>query len=175
MTKHIIKFVAAACMVSALVSCGNKKEEAIVAPQGMHVLDLTRYGKPFAIFVPDTNAAKFEVIEQPSGALEIKVGKSFALSINEQAADIALRKQDIKDDEINKFKNYIADEPNAIFWESEITQPEYHFVINQKIGGSEYSFEDLRDPESNPLGKDAIQKIYDSCKNIKEMKKENHS
>jgi hypothetical protein len=175
MTKPFIQFIAATVMASALVSCGPKKEEAIVAPQGMHVLDLTRYGKPFAIFVPDTTSAKFEIIEEPSGALDIKVGKNFALSINEQAADMELRKKDIKEDEINKFKSFVTDEPNAILWESEITQPEFHFLINQKIGTGEYSFEDLRDPEANPLGKDAVQKMFDSSKNIKEMKKENHS
>lgn len=162
-------------MATAFISCGSKKEEAIVAPQGMHVLDLSRYGKPFAIFVPDTTAAQFEVIEQPSGSLDIKVGKNFALSINEQPADIELRKKDIKEDDVNKFKSFIAEEPNAIFWQSEITQPEYHFLMNQKIGSSEYSFEDIRDPEANPLGKDAVQRMFDSSKNIKEVKKEHHS
>jgi hypothetical protein len=175
MTKQFIQLFSAALLSTAFISCGSKKEEAIVAPQGMHVLDLSRFGKPFAIFVPDTTAAKFEIIEQPSGALDIKVGRNFALSINEQAADMELRKKDIKEDEVNKFKSYVAEEPNAIFWESAITQPEFHFITNQKIGTTDYSFEDIRDPEANPLGKDAIQRMFDSSKTIKEVKKENHS
>jgi hypothetical protein len=163
-------------MFLSLVSCGGKKSgEDIVAPQGMHTLNLNRFGKPFAIFVPDTVANKLQITEQPTGALDIRVGKNFAISINEQQADIEMRKRDIKDDEVNKFKSYIAEEPNAIMWESEIVQPEFHFLINQKIGQSEYSLEDIKDTESNPYGKEAIQKMFDSAKNIKETKKESNS
>jgi len=174
MHKTLITLVSAT-LITGLVSCGGKKTEEIVAPQGMHTLNLNRFGKPFVIFVPDTVANKMEITEQSNGALDIKVGKNFAISINEQAADIELRKQDIKGDEVNKFKSFFAEEPNAIMWESEIVQPEYHFLINQKIGTADYNFEDIRDTESNPLGKDAVQKMFDSAKNIKEVKKEHAS
>jgi len=175
--KKFITLLSATVIMSAFVSCNGKKDsqEAIVAPQGMHVLDLTKYGKSFVIFVPDTVASKLEVTQQTYGALDIKVGKNFAISINEQAADIELRKKDIKEDEINKFKSFIVEEPNAIFWESEITQPEYHFLMNQKIGNTEYSIEDIRNTESEPFGKDAMQKMFDSAKNIKEVKKETNA
>jgi hypothetical protein len=174
MRKTIITLVSTT-LLTGLISCGGNKSEEIVAPEGMHTLNLNRFGKPFAIFVPDTIANKMEITEQSNGALDIKVGRAFAISINEQAADIELRKQDIKDDEINRFKTYIAEEPNAIMWESQIVQPEFHFLINQKIGTADYNFEDIRDTESNTLGKDAIQKMFDSAKNIKEMKKEHNS
>jgi hypothetical protein len=152
-----------------VVSCGDKKNTEIVAPEGMHALSLNRFGKPFAIFVPDTVANKMEIVEQSNGALDIKVGKSFAISINEQAADIELRKQDLKDDEVNKLKGMLADEANAIMWESEIVQPEFHFLLNQKIGDRDYSFEDIRDTESNPPGKEAVQKMFDSAKNMRSV------
>jgi hypothetical protein len=173
--KKIISLISATVLLSVFTSCGDKKstEEAIVAPQGMHILDLSKYGKPFVIFVPDTVAAKLEITQQTYGALDIKVGKGFAVSINEQQADIPLRKNDIKEDEINKFKSYIVDEPNAILWESEITKPEFHFLINQKIGNADYSIEDIRNEDGEVFGKDAIQKMYDSAKNIKEVKKVN--
>lgn len=160
----------------SLAGCGGKKSnEELVAPQGMHTLNLSRFGKPFAIFVPDTVANKLLIVEQSTGALDIKVGKTFAITINEQAADIDMRKKDLKDDEVNKFKSYLAEEPSAIMWESEIVQPEFHFLINQKIGTSEYNFEDIKNTEANPFGKEAIQKMFDSSKNIKEIKKENNS
>lgn len=79
----------------------------------------------------------------------------------------------MKSDEVNKLKAFVVEEPGAIMWESEIVQPEFHFLINQKIGDSEYSFEDIKDPEVNPFGKETIQKMFDSAKNIKEVKKEN--
>jgi hypothetical protein len=174
MYKTIITLLSTTFLIG-MTSCGGNKAEEIVAPEGMHALDLNRFGKPFAIFVPDTVANKMEITEQTNGALDIKIGKSFAISINEQAADIELRKQDIKDDEVNKFKAYIAEEPNAIMWESEIVQPEFHFLINQKIGTADYSFEDIRDTESNTLTKGSIQKMFDSAKSIKEKKITPHS
>lgn len=168
--KRTFAILSIAGLAAVFVSCGGKKEE-IVAPQGMHTLNLSRYGKPFAIFVPDTVAARLEVIEQPSGALDVKVGKNFAISINEQAADMELRKTDIREDEVNKLKSFIVEEPAAIMWQSEITEPEYHFIVNKKIGNGDYSFEDVRDPEAKLFGKDAIQKMFDSSKNCSEVKK----
>ncbi|MBA2613099.1 MAG: hypothetical protein H0U95_14110 [Bacteroidetes bacterium] len=175
--KKLINLLSVAVIVSTLISCGGKKkeQEAIVAPQGMNVLDLSKYGKPFAIFVPDTNAAKLTVTEQSSGALDIKVGGTFAITINEQAADIELKKKDIKEDEVLKFKNYVVDEPTAIFWESEIVKPEFHFIVNQKIGTTDYCIEDLKSTETEPFDKATTQKMYDSAKGIKEIKKEEKS
>jgi hypothetical protein len=176
MNKRLISLFSAIVVSSMVISCGDKKtEDAIIAPAGMHTLDLSRFGKPFAIFVPDTVAARLQIIEQSNGALDIKVGKNFAVSINEQAADIELRKQDVKTDEVNKLKGFITDEASAIMWESEIVQPEFHFLINLKIANSDYNIEDIREPESNPFSKDAIQKMFESAKKVVEIKKEKHS
>ena len=175
--KKLINLLSVAVIASTIISCGGKKaeQETIVAPQGMNVLSLSKYGKPFAIFVPDTTAAKLTVTEQSSGALEIKVGTNFAITINEQAADIELKKKDIKEDEVLKFKNYVVEEPNAIFWESEIVKPEFHFVVNLKIGTTDYCIEDIRSTETEPFDKVTTQKMFDSAKNIKEIKKEEKS
>ena len=172
--KKIINLLSIAVLISSIISCGDKKQEqeAIVAPQGMIVLDLSKFGKPFAIFVPDTVAAKLSIVQQSYGALDIRVGNNFAISINEATEDIELKKKDISEDEINKFKNYIVQEPTAIFWESEITKPEFHFIMNQKIGATDYSFQEIKTAEAEPFGKEAIQKMFDSAKGIKEIKKE---
>ena len=174
MKKVLLTGLAFITLSFATISCGDKapKQEPIVAPQGMNVLDLSKFGKPFAIFVPDTNNAKLEIVEQSWGALEIKVGSSFALSISEEEADFGLRKADIKADEINKFKSFIVDEPTTIMWESEITKPEFHFITIQKIGTSSYTFEDIKSTEAEPFGKEIIQKMLDAAKGIKEVKKE---
>ncbi|MBX3163793.1 MAG: hypothetical protein KF900_04885 [Bacteroidetes bacterium] len=169
MKRTIIKLFSAAIITSTFFSCSEAKKE-VTAPQGMNVLNLSRYGKPFSIFVPDTNAGHFEVIEQTSGALDIIAGNNFAISINEQFADLELRKSDIKDDEVNKLKSYIIEEPDAILWESQITEPEFHFLVNKKIGTSEYSFEDIRNPEAKPFALEATQRMFDSSKNISENK-----
>jgi hypothetical protein len=172
--KNSLPVVFASLLITTvLTSCGGKKNESIVAPEGMLALDLNRYGKPFAIFIPDTNHTKLQVTEEPSGALHIRVGNSFAVAISEQPSDLELKKRDIKEDEVNRFKSFIKEESQGILWESEITQPEYHFLINGKIGTSEYSFEDLRDEEGNTLPRASVEKMYESCRNIKESAHKN--
>lgn len=171
MNKTILN-LATVCFLLLAASCGNKGGNEVVAPQGMHTLNLNRFGKPFAIFVPDTITNKLNVTEQSNGSLHVKVGTNFAISINEQAADFEMKKMDIKDDEINKLKSFIADEPTAIMWESEIVEPEFHFLVNQKIDESNYSFEDIIDTEVKPFSKDAIQKMFESCKTIQIVKPE---
>ena len=172
MKKTIIIALSAASSL-IITSCGNKnaEQEPIVAPQGMHVLDLTKYGKSFAIFVPDTVQNKLTIIEQSYGALDISVGPNFAVSISEQAEDIVSKKKEISEDEVNKLKSFVTDEPTAILWESAITEPEFHFITNQKIGNSDYNIQDVRTTEGKPYSKEAIQKMFESAKNIKEIKK----
>lgn len=171
--KAIYTLITALALVVALPGCGGKKDEQtkVEAPAGMMTLDLSKYGKPFTIFVPDSTVGKMEITEQSWGALEIRVGKNFQLSITEDPGDIELRKSDIKADEVNKFKAFVVEEPNTIMWESEITKPEFHFYTIQKLGNSTYVFEDIKSTEAEPFSKEAIQKMLDSAKNMKEVKK----
>ena len=106
--KAIYTLITALALVVALPGCGGKKEEQtkVEAPAGMMTLDLSKYGKPFTIFVPDSTIGKLEITEQSWGALEIRVGKNFQLSITEDPGDIELRKNDIKSDDVNKFKAF---------------------------------------------------------------------
>jgi hypothetical protein len=158
-------------LAGLFVSCKtNSSESNIAAPEGMHSLDLARFGKPFSIFVPDTVKTRLTIIEQSNGALDIIAGTNFGVSINEQSNDLELLKNDLKDDEVNKLKSLIVDEPNALLWESEIVQPEFHFVLNKTVNGTEYSFEDIKDTEAEPFKKEAIQKMFDVCKNIQALK-----
>lgn len=172
--KKLLSLISALMVVLSIQSCGEKKKEepAVVAPAGMVVLDLSRFGKPFTIFVPDTTVSKMEIAEQTWGALEIRIGKDFQISITEDPGDIELRKSDIKGDEINKFKSFIVEEPATIMWESEITKPEFHFYSVQKIGNSTYVFEDIKSTEAEPLSRESVQKMLDAAKSMKEVKKE---
>ncbi|HRD38122.1 MAG TPA: hypothetical protein PLC65_05785, partial [Bacteroidia bacterium] len=123
------------------------------------------------IFVPDTTNSKMEIMEQTWGALEIKIGKDFQLSITEDPGDMELRKTDIQGDEVNKFKSFVVDEPTTIMWESEITKPEFHFYSIQKLGNSTYVYEDIKSTEGEPLSKEAVQKMVDAAKSMKEVVK----
>jgi hypothetical protein len=171
--RKLTKFVCASVLTLGLFSeCGHK-ENSQTPPAGMHALDLSRFGKPFVIFVPDTVKNQFEVIEQSSGALEIRSGKAFGISINEQAADLDLLKKDLKDDEVNKLKSFIKDEPNSLMWESEVVQPEFHFFINKKVGDRDFSFEDIKSTDLEPFGKAAVETMFESSKNIQPLQKQN--
>ena len=170
--KKIITLLSALTLSIAIPSCGSKETtQDIQVPGGMMTLDLSKYGKQFSIFVPDTTAAKLEVIEQTWGALEVKVGKNFHISITEDPGDIELKKSDIKSNDVNVFKSYIVQEPLALMWESQITKPEYHFYYIQKIGTKSYVFEDVVQSTGEVIGKEFIQKMFDSVKTIIEKKK----
>jgi hypothetical protein len=154
-----------------ILSCTGKNEKANKPPEGMVALDLGKFGKPFVLFVPDTTRAKLNITEQSSGALEVVVGNGFAMSINEQQADLGLLKKDLNDDEVNKLKSFIKDEPNAILWESEVVQPEYHFMVNQKIGNNDYSFEEIKSTDMDAFSKMQVETMFESAKNIVPLEK----
>ena len=171
--KTFYSLITALALVVTLQSCGGKKDDQpeVEAPAGMITLDLSKYGKPFTIFVPDSTTGKMQIIEQTWGALEIRIGNNFQLSITEDPGDIELLKTDIKGDEVNRFKSFIVEEAGTIMWESEITKPEFHFYSIQKLGNSTYVFTDVKSAEAEPFSKEAIQKMLDSAKGLKEVKK----
>jgi hypothetical protein len=172
--KTFYSLITVLALAVTMQSCGGKKDDqqAVEAPAGMITLDLSKYGKPFTIFVPDSTLGKLEITEQTWGALEIRVGKNFQMSITEDPGDIELRKTDIKGDEVNRFKSFVVEEPTTIMWESEITKPEFHFYSVQKLGNSTYVFEDIKSSEAEPFSKESVQKMLDSAKGLKEVKKE---
>ncbi|MES2761828.1 MAG: hypothetical protein V4677_06465 [Bacteroidota bacterium] len=170
--KKLVTLLSAFTLSLAIISCGGKEsKENIEAPAGMVALDLSKFGKQFSVFVPDTTAAKLEIVEQSWGALEIKVGKGFHMSISEDPGDIELQKSDIKSNDVNIFKSFVIEEPLTIMWESEITKPEYHFYSIQKVGNNTYVFQDVVSADGEPFGKEAIQKMVDSAKKIIEKQK----
>jgi hypothetical protein len=169
MNRIVIAAIAAIAIVCA--TCGQTADEPVKAPEGMSALDLSRYGKPFVLFVPDTASAPVNVTEDPSGALLVTSGTRFAMSIRESAEDLTLRKRDITDDEVNKLKQFLVEDSVALVWESAITTSEHHFVMNGRAGDGVYAFEDLRG-NAVPLSKDAVMAMYESVKAIKTVKRD---
>lgn len=165
--KKIFTLISASMLFITMTSCGGKTEtQSIQAPAGMITLDLSKYGKQFSLFIPDTTTAKLQIVEQSWGALEIKVGKNFQISITEDPGDIELKKSDVKSNDINIFKSFIVEEPLSVMWESEITKPEFHFYTIKKAGDNTYVFEDIVPADGEPVSKENIQKMFDSAKTI---------
>ena len=146
-------------------SCvGGKKNEAAVILPGMTEVNFKINGTPVSIQVPDASNGKLEITVQSWGATEIKVGNDFQLSISEGEGDIALTKSDVAGNDVNKFKRYIKDEPTLLFWESEITKPEFHFYSTVKTGTISYIIEDIKEEQFNEK---AVQKMIDASKTLR--------
>jgi hypothetical protein len=144
-------------------SCGSKTEETTSIP-GMMEVQLKINGNPVSIMVPDSTKGKMEMVEQSWGATEIKVGDEFQIAIEESEGDIALTKSDIAGNDVNKFKRYIKDEPELLFWESEITAPEFHFYKIIKTGTSSYVIQDIK---GDIFNEKAAQKMLDAASTLK--------
>jgi hypothetical protein len=128
-----------------ITSCGGSKTEEVVSIPGMTQTEITVSGNKLTVLAPDSTKGPMEIIEQSWGATEIKVGKGFQISIEESDGDIALMKSDIAGNDVNKFKRFIKDEPTLLFWESEITQPEFHFYMIVKVGEKSYLIQNIKD------------------------------
>lgn len=161
--KKLILLLAAPAILT-MVSCGGSKKDATVSIPGMTEVNLKINGNQLSIMVPDSTKGKMEMIEQSWGATEIKVGKDFQISISEGEGDIALTKSDIAGNDVNKFKRFVKDEPALLFWESEITGPEFHFYTIVKPGTVSYLIEDIKGEVFNEK---AVQTMIDAAKTLK--------
>ena len=151
-----------------LTGCGGAKEEAVKIP-GMMPLDLSSHGLPVIINVPDSSKGKLEVIDQSWGATEIKVGKEFQISVSAGEGDMALAKSDVAGNDVNKFKRYVVDEPEAILYESAITEPEFHFYSVIKVGDASYVVEDIK---GEMFSEKSAQTMLQSAKGMKAKEKQ---
>ena len=157
----LLLFTPAFCL---LMSCGGSKtNETNPGVSGMREVQLKINGNQLSVMVPDSTKGKLEVVEQSWGATEIKVGKGFQISISEGEGDIALTKSDIAGNDVNKFKRFVKDEPALLFWESQITVPEFHFYLINKIGTTSYLIEDIKGDMYDEKG---IQTMIDAAKTL---------
>lgn len=169
--KHILKFASLIILAAGIMSCGGKKEsgqEQLTAPAGMRYLDISRTGMNLYVLTPDSTKGMLDTIAQSSGEYLVKVGPSYQVSIMENAGDIAQKKADITNDDVNKLKKYVIDDATTLMWESGIADlSEFHFYHIAKVGDRTYVFEDVK---GDPFTQDAVQKMLDACKNVKEKK-----
>lgn len=162
--KKLFLLLAAPAMLFFAGCGGTKTEDTTASMPGMTETTITVNGNQLSIMVPDSTKGKLEVVEQSWGATEIKVGKEFQISVSEGEGDVALTKSDIAGNDVNKFKRFVKDEPTLVFWESEITEPEYHFYTIVKPGNTSYVVEDIKGEVFNEKG---AQTMIDAAKTLK--------
>jgi hypothetical protein len=152
-----------------LFSCGGpKKEETVAATPGMMETSFKINGNNLSIMVPDSTKGKMELVEQPSGVTEIKVGADFQISIEGGDGDVALMKSDIAGNQVFKLQQYLKDEPTFLFWDSknnDLPGPRFHFYLVSKIGTVSYIIKDI--DNGDVYNEKTVQSMIDAAKTLK--------
>ena len=139
--KRMLFFIALSGLF-AVTSCGNKQEssEAKEQSSGFAEIDLSSNGMNLTMSVPDSVKDKLKIAKISDMQVIGEVGEYgfniFLENVDEEEnmeavikADMDTTKAEIAKSEENKFKRYIAEEPNAIFWESDDNGAEFHFMV----------------------------------------------
>lgn len=163
----IKKYVTLLAIPAALfiAACGGSAKQENAEMPGMTKIDLTDFGMTVSLFVPDTTKNHLEIHPQTWGAIELKsgTGKEFHISVAPGEGDFNLKKSDISGDDINKFKRFVVDEPTAILWESQITDPEFHFYTVVKTTKESYVLEDVRGEQ---FSESSVKKMLEAAKSL---------
>jgi len=166
--KKALILLAAPAMIYFSSCGGTKAEEEVILP-GMMKVQFVVAGDTLSMIIPDSTKGKVEIIEQPWGATEVKVGKDFQVSIEQSEGDITLQKSDITGDEVFKLQRYLKDEPTMLFWEAKIgdmPNSNFHFYAVSKPGKISYLMKDIESGEA--YNEKAVQTMVDASKTLKE-------
>jgi hypothetical protein len=167
--KSILNITISLALIAMITSCGGKKQnenEALVAPQGLRYLDVSKTGMNVFVLIPDSSFGILDTIMQSSGEYLVKVGKDYQVAVVETNGDLNQKKADIAGDDVNKLKKYIVDEATTLMWESGIGDlSEFHFYHIAKLGSRTYVFEDVK---GESFSQQAVQKMLDASKQSKE-------
>ena len=132
----------------------------------MRYFDISKTGMNTFIVIPDSSVGIIDTSMRSSGEYVVKVGKDFQITVIETTGDLNQRKADIASDDVNKLKKYIVDDSTTLMWESGIADlSEFHFYHVRKLGARTYVFEDVK---GEPFSQQAVQKMVDACKMVKE-------
>lgn len=134
----------AALIFLAAAGCSPSQQSVQSPPEGTVFVDLRPFGKPILIPVPDTSTSRLSITENPDGSLTIVSGKGFGINVYDGYSNMDIKRSDIESDEVNRLGRFLKNDSTALFWESAITDPEYHFVINRFVHAGEYSFADAQ-------------------------------
>ncbi|MBI2968159.1 MAG: hypothetical protein HYY40_10150 [Bacteroidetes bacterium] len=126
--------------------------QTVQPPEGFMPLDLSQYGFPITIFVPQSDTLQGvpepSVEETGGGAITVKSGKYFQLKIADGSGDLAARKNEFAVDDVYKYE-YVIDEPATLLYKRQIAstpmEPEFHFIYVLKTGNRTIEVENVKD------------------------------
>lgn len=163
--------------ISALIACGGGGEpaaeseengtEATETMSGAET-DLTEYGMPFSIVVPDAGSGQVEIKANDWGGVEIVKGEGYMMSIAYGEGDIDMLKFDMGEDLVYS-SEIIEEGENFVFYKREIPEsgmaPEYHFMVVYMMDGEAIELTNMKDVI---FGEEAARKMLNSAKTFKE-------
>ncbi len=130
-------------------------------------IDLTPGGddwKGMTIMAPEGATVKAGPL-----AVEVQKGDHFFIEVNNSKADIAARKKEIQENDVNKLKSFTTDSPDALVYESQVMDKgEFHFVGNVKVGDKDFYCEDSKGPVYTA---DDVAAMWKSCQSLAAAKK----
>ncbi len=165
-------FLFAIVLTTVITSCGDKEKDKPLSVPGMTLIDLSKqeFNFPVTILVPDSTNGPMTITPQNWGALEIKVGDGFQISVEQgdgENDDLKLIKStEIDANEVHKVKKYMTDEPNFVFYETQMLGTEkssFHFYGVFKVGDKNFVVEDLK---GDDFSEEAIKKMMESAKTL---------
>jgi hypothetical protein len=107
-------------------------------------VDLSTANKDFALTMPAPAGA---TAKDDFGDVDVNSGDGFQVVVHSSAKDIAAAKKDIKENTLNKLKQFITETDDTLVYESTVAgQSEFHFVLNVKVGDKTYGIEDNKGP-----------------------------
>lgn len=165
--KKVLLLLAAPAILFFAACGGSKTEEKTTIP-GMMETSIKVNSNDLSIMIPDSTKGVAEIMEQPWGATEIKVGTDFHISVEENEGDIALMKTDITGNEVFKLQRYLKDEPALLFWESKnenMPDARFHFYAIIKSGNTSYVIKDVERLE--PYNEKAVESMVQSSQTLK--------
>lgn len=144
-------------LLSALIACGGGGEQAAENDENAATeteavsgseTDLTEYGMPFSITVPDGGNSQTEIMANDWGGIEIVKGESYMVSIAFGEGDVDLLKFDLEEDLV--YKSTILDEgENFMLYKREIPESgmeaEHHFMFVFDAGEDAVEITNMKD------------------------------
>jgi hypothetical protein len=165
MKKFIIALAAPIILFCA--GCGHSSDEG-ESTENLNEIKIVILGDSLSIMVPDTITGQKEIKEQAWGAIEIKIGTKFQISIEQNEGDIELQKSDIEGNDVYKFQRYIKNEQALLFWESKIPEMEqsnFHFYTIRKAGNNTYLIKDI--DSGDTYSENDVQVMIDAAERLK--------
>ncbi len=165
-----IKTVLAIALTAIFAACNQSNTsttESNTPSEPLVEQSLKKHGMPFTISLPKSKLHLLIDSMQVYGDLTIEMGKTFNVIISPANEDMAAIKKDISSNDVNKFKNYIVEEPNTILFASEIVSPEYHFRHFVTVGKEQFMLSDALNADGTPYSEAEIKLMLECAKTFK--------